>query len=1525
MKIYLLKKNYKLDFILPTKINGNYWIKYKDNEEEIDLVNVYEENGKWRLNSNVDCLINDKEGFIYLEDYMTVKLTYNNENIILYTSPIYDNTFSFYNIVDKSNITIGKNGDISYNYNLVSDVNSTISYEENNFYITDNNSTLGTFINNNSVINKTKLSLGDVIFISGLKIIFMDSFLVINNPSSLVKLSNKFENKTMVPQKLDITNNEKEENPNIELYKEEDYFTHTPRLRTEIEKEKINIDPPPSPIQLNDTPLIFQIATMFTTGMMSFMNGFLAISGLMSGTRTLASALPSLIMCVTMLIGTMLIPTLSRRYDKKQRIKAEEKRKKKYTEYLNEKQQKLLLTKKVQRQILEENYVSLETCNDIILTKKRKLWERQIKHNDFLKVRLGLGTVPMEVEVMEVDEHFQIEKDELEDKLKNILMENKNISNVPIPLSLTDKNISAIFGMKNVREEFIKGLILQLMTFHSYDEVKFVFLLKEDSSYLDFAKLLPHTWSSNKDIRFFAKNYDDMKQISAYLDSVFTSRIDSVVEDKNNQISFRNFKPYYFIITDDYNNVKELGIVNNILQHSNTNLGFSLSIVAEELKELPDEVNCFLNIGEKNSGFFESTLTSDKQKMFTTEFNPTIDMTKLSKILSNIPIDDTSDENRSLPTSLSFLDMYQVGKIEQLNILNRWNSNNPTLSLQAPIGVHPGGDVFKLDLHEKFHGPHGLIAGSTGSGKSEFIITYVLSLALNYHPDEVQFVLIDYKGGGLAGAFENRETGLKLPHLAGTITNLDVSEMNRSLASIESELKRRQRMFNTARESLNESTIDIYKYQKLYREGLVDEPMSHLFIISDEFAELKSQQPDFMNQLISTARIGRSLGVHLILATQKPSGVVNDQIWSNSRFRVCLKVQEKSDSMEMIKRPEAAMIKETGRFYLQVGYNELFQLGQSGWTGAKYIPTEKLQKKIDDSVSFVNDIGYVFKNMNNVVYQTKAESLGEQLPNIVKYIVDLADKENVSVTPLWLPPIPEVIYIKDLKTKYNYETTKFKINPIIGEYDDPKNQRQDLLTLPITENGNTLIYGMAGSGKENMLTTIISSVIAYHSVDEVNFYIMDYGSETLKMFKDTPHVGDISTIDTPEKQINLFKMLRQEIDYRKDLFIDYNGDFELYNKNSGKTVPNIIIIINNYEVFMENFEFLNEELTILSREGSKYGIYFIITASGVNSVRYKLSQNFANTLVLQLIQPNDYQSLLGNTNKLYPSKIVGRGLVRLDDVYEFQTAYLTDIDKIGEQVKVINQKLIGVNKTKARNIPVLPNIVTPDYLKPYVTDLFKVPIAVEKDSLNISTFDFITNDITIVGTNDIYQLNRFILGLCNTLKTIPNSTIVVVDLIDMFNKFPNGDNLVYFNNNFNEVINKLEVDIQRKLAISNEVDVNRTIMVFNGITMLQSKVTPENYLKFTKLLEGIRSIKTVSAIIIDNILNIKRIEYETWFKTNIDSTNGIYIGSGAGDQYTIKITKNIKELREELPYNFGFVVKRGIPVLVKFVEGEENE
>ena len=362
-------------------------------------------------------------------------------------------------------------------------------------------------------------------------------------------------------------------------------------------------------------------------------------------------------------------------------------------------------------------------------------------------------------------------------------------------------------------------------------------------------------------------------------------------------------------------------------------------------------------------------------------------------------------------------------------------------------------------------------------------------------------------------------------------------------------------MFNKAKQETDESTIDIYKYQRLYHDGILKTPIPHLFIICDEFAELKQQQQDFMDELISVSRIGRSLGVHLILATQKPAGIVNDQIRSNSKFGVCLKVQSKQDSSDVINRPDAVTLKKAGQFYMNVGNEEVFVLGQSGYAGAPYYPQDIYKKKVDTAIDVVSNIGSTIKKIDNVKTK-KIESNGDQLTNIVKYISDIAKEKGIQREKLWLDSIPENIYVDELKEKYNYKIKKDKLEVVVGEYDDPSNQKQGLLNIDFTNNGNLLIYGSAGSGKETMLSTIIYDSMKSYSTKDVNFYILDFGSEVLKIYKKSPHVGDIVLMNDDEKIDRLIEMIENEIKRRKSILAEYNGDYELYKTTTKKAINN---------------------------------------------------------------------------------------------------------------------------------------------------------------------------------------------------------------------------------------------------------------------------------------------------------------------------------------------------------------------------------
>ena len=1533
MKVSVIKTNEIINFILPPQVHGNYWIIDKTKAgKERNLINIVENDGKWQMLSNyeVDIYVeDDKEDAVDLETSKFYLLKVDREeDILVYCSEVYQTKTAQLTVKIDCEIVIGKKEtcQIQYNNSYIDEEHAKLIYRQGTWHV-NSLSNKGVYINNQKVTNK-KLSNGDVIFIMGLKIIVIKNNVIINNIDKIKVDSGLFVQSKYPKQTAKVFEETEEE---ILLYKDSDYFFKAPRFRNNPDKIVLNIDPAPQKQEEDKTPLLFSMGPMLTMGMTSAVSAFTAINSVVINKRPISDAMPSIIMAIAMMMTMILWPILNRWYRKKQTRKKEKLRVEKYTQYIEEKRQYIKNIMKIQTDALIESFPPTDELKKVILFKKTNLWEREKDQDDFLKVRVGTGTEPVNIDIKYPEEHFTVEVDDLKKITNKLVSDSKDLENVPITVSFVEKYISALVGETPVIQKICYGIILQFIAYHSYDDLKIViFTSEENAHFWEFAKVLPHCWNEDKTVRFFAKNSDDMKQVSSTLEAEFQSRTYKQNENSHGKdLNYKHFKPYYMIITDDFKNARDIEIIKDVLSQK-SNCGFSLFILNDKLTNLPNECMNFVCIGHNNRGvIFEDELVTNKQKKFIADYDDTLDLTECAIKLANIPIDTVKDDS-IFPKSISFLEMYNVGKVEQLNSYNRWQTNVPINSLQAPLGVDKQGNIFKLDLHEKFHGPHGLIAGMTGSGKSELIITYILSLAVNYHPYEVSFIIIDYKGGGVALAFENRETGRKLPHIAGTITNLDTAEMNRSLISIESELRRRQKAFNKARDIANESTLDIYKYQKLYRSGIVTEPISHLFIICDEFAELKTQQPEFMDQLISTARIGRSLGVHLILATQKPSGVVDDQIWSNSRFRICLKVQEKQDSMDMIKMPDAAMLKNVGRFYLQVGYNEFFAQGLSAWCGAQYIPTDKPKKKKDDTLNFIDNIGYVIKSMDDEKTAIVSNN-GEQLSNVIDYLIDVAKEENIKIKPLWLDKIPELIFVDVLAKKYNYVPEVGVINPIVGEFDDPANQRQGLLTLNLSKGGNTIVYGASGSGKNTFISSAIYSAITTHTAEEVNFYILDFGSEIFRTYRKAPHVGDILLVNDIEKVNNLMKMLNEKISERKRILADYNGDFNYYNKKSEKKMPLIVVVMNNYEAFAENYQVHEERMLQLTREGSMYGIVFILSAISTNTIRYKLRQNFKQEYVLQLNDESDYNAILGNIKKRYPSKIYGRGLVKLDNIYEFQTSYPYNPEELSTHIMEVCKKLREEAKEFAEPVAILPEVVTSDYINSKLRGLEFVPIGVNKNTLAISGWNFKDTNATIISAMDFDSMNYFIKPFINQFSEIKDITCLVFDAYDMLGNVTNNTNTYYYKRDFDKLISSLNDTVSKQKEIFAKNNYNKAIFnntkpvvcIILGVQLLLMKVTPDVKLKYNSLIENANLTQTIKFIFIDTIDIFKKIEYDNWYKAIIKNNQGIWIGNGITEQYTLKLSKITRELQQEIEPGFGYIIKRGMPVLTKFLTTEE--
>ena len=1533
MRLSIIRNNSVRNMILPEDVKGSFWVDgFDNNGNKRNIILIDSEDGKWKLVSNNSAyFIKDgvMQPYAYLNNnsFYEIKNEYDKDSFIIYTSSIIENynNYEINEYLDKG-FSIGSKGKNLIQYSLLDDVAFYIKRENNRVFIINNNSSKDIFVNNIKLYNKLELRIGDTIFVYGLRMILNGSAsnnlsysLYINNLSVTGVTTDLIPTGLIEPQYNSFT----EDNNEIyyPIYDENDYFYKKPRIVPVLEPLNIKVDEPPAKIEAKDSPMLLTIGPMVTMSMTSLMMGYNTISGVTNGTTTVKQATPSLIICAAMFASIFIWPLLTKFYEKFDNGRKEHKRQKKYNKYIDSKIEEISKAKNEQMALLKMHYLSSEESAAVIINKSSMLWQRRIHDDDYLTVNLGMGNCPMLININYPEERFSLEEDNLKKLVERLGSEPKILENVPIPYSFKTNYISGIYGFNNLHD-YVRRLLIQIQAFHSYDDLKIIILTDDEhENEWNYLKLDPHLFSDDKSIRFFATNNDEYKEVCYYLNRIF--------EDRKNK-KLEEFNQLYFIVTDSFKKIREIDLIKNILE-SKGYFGFNLFVLDKKMTNFPDQCTSFIDLtlinNENQYGELKNNLDVNNIIKFKVDLDTIIDYETCVSTMANIPIDIKNDDEGKLVNKIGFLEMYGIGKVEQFNSNLRWSNSNPMLNLSAPVGVGKNGELITIDLHEKYHGPHGLIAGMTGSGKSEFIITYILSMAVNYHPYEVQFILIDYKGGGLAGAFQNSITGIKLPHLVGTITNLDANEINRSLASIESELKRRQALFNKARELSGESTVDIYKYQKMYRQGVLDEPVSHLFIICDEFAELKNQQPEFMEQLISTARIGRSLGVHLILATQKPSGVVDPQIWSNTRFRVCLRVQDTSDSNEVIKKNDAAFLKNTGRFYFQVGYDEVFTIGQAAYAGGAYYPSDELKKDMDTSIDLINNIGYVVRRIETKpVNTTVVKSNGEELSNIVKYLDNLAKEQNISCRQLWLQKLPKIILVDSLFQKYNYTKDNCVLNPVIGEYDVPTKQEQRLLTLPLSESGNALIYGSSGSGKENFITTLIYSSMLYYNASEVNYYVVDFGSGALNMFRDAAIVGDIVQSNEEEKIENLFKMLTATMNDRKKLFSKYDGTYSGYIKDSGQKVPNIVVVINNFENYNEAYDKYNESLNAITREGFKYGIYFVLTVNTPNGVNFRLKQNFGLVYSLNQNNEDDYSYIINGFRKNYPAKNFGRGVIKLDDIYEFQTAVVSS-ENVNDYVR---NKVNEINTSaglRAKKIPILPDIVTKENAG-FPMSVNDIIIGINKNTLATVAMDFSKYNINIITTLDLLSINNFINPLINQLVARKNRNILVLnadefDIDDSKTKY-----YQYVNGEFDAFIVKLSDYINNLYTKYEESGFNKSIFgsvkpsycMIIGIDNLISKISSENKQKLIDVFNKTKDLDIFNFIIVDSIDKIRRIENESWYRNSVNKSFGIWLGNGVNDQYSINISQKVPNMRDDVPSNFCFVIKRGKAEYVKFIE-----
>lgn len=821
-------------------------------------------------------------------------------------------------------IGIGQDCALKYSFHYeghqyISQVHATISATQNGMTLLDSSKN-GVFLNDIRVMGSCELHFGDQINIWGLSMVALGQVLAVRLCANLT-----IDEGRMHPGDV----------PGEETVHEEERVLHyhrSPRKMGRLESGVVEIEAPPNPQQMDETPLAMNVGPALTMALPMVVGSGMAVVGANSGGLFMYSGIITAVLSAAVGAAWAVVNV---RYSHTKGKKEENHRFEAYGDYLVRVTENIRTKYEHNSAVLLDTYPAASQCLNSSLQGKR-LWERNTTHEDFLTFRLGLGDCSFQVDIHIPPEKFELLNDSLREKPRMIQENFHVLHNVPVCIDLVAERIIGLVGGpdRTGARELVRLLTAQIAAQICYTDVKMVYLYREDQgsdpAHWGFCRWLPHVWSQDHRNRYIAAN---KAQASDVLYEIMrTLRIRS---EMSTQLHSDNVipKPWYILVIEDSSVLENEPIVKYLFDQKQK-LGVTTLLLANQPEELPNACGCIIRNDATFTGIYHLQAEEGTESRIVFDQVDEKQLNLFARYLANVEVNEV-EVGGELPNSITFFDMYGISRLSELNVEDRWKKNRTYENMRALIGQKAGNVPCYLDVHEKYHGPHGLVAGTTGSGKSETLQTYILSLAINFSPYDVGLFLIDYKGGGMANLFDG------LPHMIGQISNLSGGQIHRAMVSIKSENLRRQKIFNAS------GVNNINLYTHLFKNGEATIPIPHLFIIIDEFAELKREQPDFMRELISVAQVGRSLGVHLILATQKPSGTVDDNIWSNSKFRVCLRVQDRQDSMDMLHKPDAAYLTQAGRGFLQVGSDEVYEQFQSGWSGAVYDEDSDVGSKID--------------------------------------------------------------------------------------------------------------------------------------------------------------------------------------------------------------------------------------------------------------------------------------------------------------------------------------------------------------------------------------------------------------------------------------------------------------------------------------------------------------------------------------------------------------------------------------------------
>ncbi|WP_045741040.1 FtsK/SpoIIIE domain-containing protein [Actinoplanes rectilineatus] len=838
---------------------------------------------------------------------------------------------------------------------------------------------------------------------------------------------------------------------------------------------------------------------------------------------------------------------------------------------------------------------------------RHRLWERRRRDGDFLQLRVGSAVLPSDVTVEDPqrDEHRRATR--------------SSAGEVPVTIPLREHGVVGIAGADDTARALGRWAVAQTAVLHSPTDVQLVILTDPtgESSW-DWVRWLPHTRASTAD--------GPAVTIGTDADSVsrrVAELLETIVRRSNGRSGSHEDEPAIVVVLDGARRLRSLPGVVQLLKAGPT-VGVHAICLDDDHRRLPAECQAVVEV--TGAGLRVTRTGADELTAVRPEYLAPDWCARVARILA--PLRDISDEDDDsvLPSSSRLLDVLGLEPPAPEGILAGWQLGGRSTS--AVIGESYDGP-FAIDLRRD--GPHGLIAGTTGSGKSELLQTMVATLAVANRPDAMTFVLVDYKGGSAFGDC------VRLPHTVGMVTDLDEHLVRRALESLGAELRRREHILADA----GAKDIDDY-----VRTG---QTLPRLLIVIDEFASMVRDLPDFVTGLVNIAQRGRSLGIHLLLATQRPGGVVSPEIRANTNLRIALRVTDAAESQDVIESPEASRIGQNtpGRAYVRLGHASLVPF-QSARVGGR----RPGQKAVDLPPPDVQPL--TWNRLGRAVEITTAPVREDRddvtdLQELVRAISAAAAAAGIG--PQHSPWLPALGTHLTLPSGYAVE-------------DVPSEQAQRVATVELDVFGHLVAAGAPRTGRSQLLRTMAGSLAATHSTADVHVYGLDCGSGALLPLSELPHCGAVVTRTQVERSVRLIRRFEEEIRRRQEVLA--TGRFaDIAEQRAASApesrLPHLFLFLDGWEGFLATLGeldagVLTDSIFRFLREGASVGVHLVV--SGDRSVLTgRIATLTEDKLAFRMPDPGD-MSLIGIPSRHVPQDMPPGRALRSGSGIEMQVALL---------------------------------------------------------------------------------------------------------------------------------------------------------------------------------------------------------------------------------------------------------------------------